>query len=80
MSLNINRLNKVLDRHGVGKTTLYNRIKDGLFPTSIPLNGRIVGWPSYEVDALLSATIAGKSNDEIKSLVSELIAQRGNLV
>jgi len=70
------RLNEVLNRTGFGKTTLYNRINEGLFPTSIPLNGRIVGWPSNEVDMILSATIAGNSIDEIKLLVKRIIEQR----
>jgi prophage regulatory protein len=36
----------------------------------------MVGWPSPEVDALLSARIAGKSEDEIRALVDRLHAAR----
>jgi len=74
--LKINRITEVLGNTGFGKTTLYKRIDDGLFPPSISLTGRIVGWPEHEVDAVLSGIISGKSNQEIKELVKELVQLR----
>ena len=43
----------------------------------ISLGLRSVGWPQYELDALASARIAGKSEDEIRALVLDLVAARG---
>ena len=73
------RLPEVLSNTGLGKTTLYKRINEGLFPPSILLTGRIVGWPEHEVDAVLSGIISGKSNQEIKELVKELIQLRSTI-
>jgi prophage regulatory protein len=36
----------------------------------------MVGWPSCEVDALIVARIAGKTDAEIRSLVVKLEAAR----
>src|ERR1017187_3116600 len=34
---------------GLRKTAIYERIKNGTFPTSIPLGGRAVGWIESEI-------------------------------
>jgi prophage regulatory protein len=44
--------------------------------TPVKLGGRAVGWPEYEVEAILMARIAGKSDDEIRTLVAKLEADR----
>ena len=36
------------------------------------LGARAVGWPSDEVDAINSARIAGKTDEEIRTLVAKL--------
>lgn len=33
-------------------------------------------WPESEVDAIISARIQGKTENEIKALVRDLVAQR----
>jgi len=38
------RLPAVKDISGLGKTTLYARIKAGEFPAPVKLGGRAVGW------------------------------------
>ena len=35
-----------------------------------------VGWLEHEINAIIAARVAGKSDDEIKVLVSELEAAR----
>jgi len=62
---------------GISRTVIYRRIGVGLFPRSINLGGGIVGWPSSEVDAINEARIAGKTDDEIKMLVTQLHQARG---
>ncbi len=61
---------------GVGRSTIYNMVRSGLLTSPVSLGARSVGWPSYEIDAILSARVIGKSDDEIKVLVSELEAAR----
>lgn len=57
-------------------STLYAKISNGLFPPGISLGAKSVGWPESEVAAINAARIAGKSDDEIRRLVTDLVAQR----
>lgn len=57
---------------GMARTTIYRRIKQGVFPRPVDLGGGIVGWPASEIDAVNHARVAGKSDDEIKALVAQL--------
>jgi prophage regulatory protein len=66
----------VLILTNLSKSTLYNRIKDGLWPTPISLGARAVGFVQAECDAVLNAMIAEQPPEQIKQLVSELIKQR----
>ncbi len=61
---------------GKARSSLYAEISRGLFPPPIPLGAKSVGWPDYEVAAINVARIAGKSDDEIRMLVADLVAQR----
>lgn len=70
------RLSKVLELRGVGKTTHYKDIKEGLFTRPLDLGAYIVAWPESEVRAMNLARIAGKSDDEIRALVRELESAR----
>ena len=60
-------------------TSPYNAIKAGLLTTFIKIGDRAVGIPDFEVDAILGARIAGKSDDEIRDLVKRLHAKRAEL-
>lgn len=60
----------------LSRSTLYLRIKQGLWTPPVSLGGRAVGWPSSEVDTLNGARIAGKSNAEVGALVVQLVAAR----
>lgn len=67
---------KVKERTGYGNTTLYDLIQKGLFVPGVNIGGRCVAWPDDEVEAIMAARIAGKSDAEIKTLVSELLNRR----
>lgn len=67
---------EVLMRTGLSKSTLYNRIKSGLFVPPISLGARAVAFVASEVDAVIQAMIAEQPPAEIKALVSNLIQQR----
>ena len=56
--------------------SIYTAIKAGLFTTGVAIGQRAKGWPSYEVQAINEARIAGKSEAEIRELVSRLHAKR----
>ena len=59
--------------------SIYNAIKAGLFTTGVAIGQRSKGWPSYEVQAINEARIAGRSEAEIRELVSRLHAKRAEL-
>ncbi|HTH08884.1 MAG TPA: AlpA family phage regulatory protein [Acidovorax sp.] len=70
------RLPSVLQATGVGRTTLYERIKNGTFTPPIKLSARASAWPANEVQACNDAIIRGSDVNEIKALVSRLIETR----
>lgn len=55
-------------------------VRAGLLTKPVVLGSRSVGWPDYEVKAIIAARIAGKSDADIKALVTRLHAQRAELV
>ena len=60
--------------------SIYTAIKAGLFTKPVPIGERSVGWPDYEVKAINSARIAGKTEADIRDLVNRLHAKRIDLV
>lgn len=76
MSRNILRIPAVLKRRGTSRSAHYADIKAGLFVPPVKLGRRACGTPDDEVDALVAATIAGKSEEEIRALVARLVAAR----
>lgn len=71
---------EVLKRTGISMSSLYNKVTDGTFPPPIPLGERAVGFVSSEVDAFIDYMIAGKSQDDLRELVKNLVEQRQQLV
>lgn len=71
------RLGAVLDLLGVGRSTLYASVQDGLFVRPVQLVGsRASGWPRAEVHALLDARTASLNAKQIRSLVAALHERR----
>jgi prophage regulatory protein len=70
------RIPAVKNESGLARSTIYLRIKEGLWTRPVSLGARAVGWPSYEVEAINAARIAGKSDEEIRKLVVKLEAAR----
>ena len=56
--------------------SIYTAIKAGTFTKPVPIGERSVGWPDYEVKAINTARIAGKSEADIRELVNRLHAKR----
>jgi prophage regulatory protein len=70
------RLPTVKTATGMGRTTIYELVAQKLFPKPVQLAGRSVAWPSSEVQAWVSARIAGKSDVQIRALIKTLHAAR----
>lgn len=76
MTSAILRLPAVTAKAGISRSTIYSRIAQGLWTKPVALGPRAVGWPELELAALNAARIAGKPDEEIRSLVSKLEAAR----
>ena len=58
-----------------GRASTYARIQDGTYPPPVKI-GRMSAWIDRELAAVNEAQIAGRSDDEIRQLVADLVAQR----
>lgn len=72
------RLPAVLQTNGNSRSTQYKQVDDGLMTPPISTGGRCVAWPAHEICAINAARLAGKSDDEIRSLVRELTSGRAD--
>lgn len=66
----------VCDKFGVVPSTIFDWAKRGIFVPGVKIGPRAVAFPSDEVDAIRDARVAGASEAEIRTLVSNLIARR----
>jgi prophage regulatory protein len=57
------RLNKVQERTGLSRSTIYQMISEGLFPPQVSLTPNSVGWIESEVEAWIVDRIS-KSRGE----------------
>lgn len=64
---------------GESRSTIYRKISKGLFTKPVSIGGERVAWPANEVQAIINARIAGKSDEEIKELVKQLHEARLSL-
>jgi prophage regulatory protein len=72
----LERKPKVREAMGWSNSTLYQKIKDGLFVPPVKLGPRTSTWPSDEVVALQDIYVAEKPQEQIRALVRELKAAR----
>lgn len=57
------RLKHVKERTGMGRSTIYTRIREGAFPRAISLGGASVAWIESEVEEWISARIEDSRTD-----------------
>lgn len=76
MTTTILRISTVLQERGRSHSSHYLDIQQGLFTRPVKIGMRAVGWPANEVATLNAARIAGKSDEEIRALVTKLEANR----
>jgi prophage regulatory protein len=51
------RLPTVKGRVGMGRTTIYEKIKEGSFPKPVSIGDRSVAWDSFEIDKWIEQKI-----------------------
>ena len=57
MSIVILRLPTVISRTGLSRSSIYLRISQGEFPSSISLGGRTIGWIEEDIENWLEEKI-----------------------
>jgi prophage regulatory protein len=57
MPRKILRLPIVLDRTGLSRSTVYQRVTEGKFPSPVSLGARAVGWIEAEVEEWIARQI-----------------------
>ena len=72
------RLREVMERTGLCRSSLYRHLRasERLFVTPVRIGARAVGFPVNEVEAIIAARIAGRTDAEIRELVTQLISVR----
>lgn len=65
-----------MEATGFSRPYLYALMKDGLFPRPVKWGDKFSVWPEDEVYAVINARVAGRTSDEIRELVTELVAAR----
>lgn len=69
------KLPSVCRRFGECRSKIYDDIAAGVVPPPVRYGARSF-WPEHEIDEVLRARVAEKSVDELRALVSRLIANR----
>jgi len=70
------RLPSVMGATGLSRAGVYAYVGKGLLPKAVKIGERASAWPESEIAAVNAARIAGKSDNEIRELVSDLERQR----
>ncbi len=76
MTIRLLRKTQVLSKYGKSHSGFYADIASKLMVPPVKLGARISAWPEHEVDAVLRARIAGKTPDQIRELVTQLLEER----
>ena len=58
------RLPLVKTRTGLSRSSIYLRMANGEFPTSVSLGGRAVGWLEEDVNSWLEEKVNASRNDK----------------
>ena len=70
------KLPSVLGLTATSRSTHYGNIKKGLMTPQVLQGVSSVAWPEHEILAINAARVAGKTDDEIRRLVTKLVADR----
>jgi prophage regulatory protein len=71
---------QAVEASGSPRSTFRRDVKAGTMTQPVKIGKRSSGWPAHEVAVINAAKIAGQSEDEIKTLVERLHANRPRLL
>jgi prophage regulatory protein len=61
------------------QTSLHNMVKAGTLTKPVAIGARAVAWPDYEIAAINAARVAGRSDEQLRTLVDQLHARRAEV-
>ena len=71
----------VCDKTGRSRADIYKKMSEGLFPRQVSLGGkRAVAWVESEIDDWMKALIKGANTEDLKTLVSNQLLNRQQLI
>lgn len=70
------RRHAVTETYGIGRSTIFDHVRDGLLPPSVRLGPRATGWPAGELERIFAARAAGAGDEAVRQLVAALVAAR----
>lgn len=76
MATKLLKFHDVASRVTGSRSSIYARIKAGTLPPPIRISSQSAAWVEHEIEAVLRAQIAGKSGEDLKNIVSDLVRQR----
>ena len=79
MRIVFRRRKDVLSATGKSSSRLYEDIQNGLFPPSVAIGPQARAWPDHEVNAINAARLRGASDEQLKKLVTDLVAARASV-
>jgi prophage regulatory protein len=74
--IRIIRLDEVITVVNFSKSSIYDLMNKGLFPSSFKIGGRAVAWLESDIMKFINALAQERSQDEIKELVEYIKKQR----
>jgi prophage regulatory protein len=66
MAKRIIRITEVSSKTGMSRSSIYERVKDGSFPSPIKITNHAVGWIEKEVEDWITHRIAKTRNPDSK--------------
>ena len=64
MSQSIQRLDKVKQRTGLSRSSIYLKMQDGTFPPSVKISTRAIGWPEEVITEWIEQRVAQSRGGE----------------
>ena len=69
-------IDEVLEKTTFGRSSLYAKISEGLFPKPVKVGSRKIAWPQYEVDQVMAFYLSTTDEEERKTFVANLEKNR----
>lgn len=66
----------LLEMYGKSRSATYGDIANGLLTPPVKIGLRASAWPLHEIETVIKARVAGKNDDEIREIVTKLVAAR----